>query len=294
MATHPVAVPSVESQVPVRIPHLARILVPIDFSEPSRVALCRAIDIARIYHSSILLVHVMTHQTENGMASILPGALLKLEVDLQHDLDYLKEQVTSYGVPCAALVRKGSVTDNVQDLLHEQGIDLLVLATHGGHGIHGVFLGSTAEHLIRHTTVPVITVGSARNQPAWDERGAKHILFAGNFDPRTLCGLSLALGIHKTTGAMLSVVQALPSGSSPLEVARVREHIEALVPPGTPVYTPIGPTGSSVCNLAREIGAGLIAVGVRRVSIAREIFGTGLLEILLNAPCPVLSVRECD
>ena len=294
MATHLAAGPAVETQVPVRIPHLNRILVPIDFSQPATAALCRAIDIARIYHSSILLVHVMTHQTENGMATILPGALLKLETDLQHDLDYLKKQVTDYGIPCAALLRKGSVTDNVQDLLREHGIDLLVLATHGGHGIHGVFLGSTAEHLIRHTTVPVITVGSAPNQPAWDEHGASHILFAGNFDPRTVCGLSLALGIQKTTGAMLSVVQAMPPGSSPHEIARVREHIQALVAPGTPIYTPVGPTGRVVCALAREIGAGIIALGVHRVSIAREIFGTGLLEILLNAPCPVLSVRECD
>lgn len=281
------------TQVPIRIPHVNRILVPVDFSDASLAAFCRAIDVARIYQSSIVLLHVMTHQTGNGMATILPGALLKLELDLQADLDHLQRQALDYGVACTTLLLKGSVMDNVEEVLRTQAIDLLVLATHGGHGIHGVFLGSTAEHLIRHTTIPVITVGGARNQPGWDVH-VRHILFAGNFAPETLCGLSLALGIQQTTGARLSVVQALPPHSRPELVAATRDRIAAMVPPGTDIHVPVGPVGRTVCTFARELGTGLIALGVRRVSLAREIFGTGLLEILLNAPCPVLSVRHCD
>jgi nucleotide-binding universal stress UspA family protein len=51
--------------------------------------------------------------------------------------------------------------------------------------------------------------------------------------------------------------------------------------------------GETVCRVAREIGAGLVALGVHKNSFAREIFGNCLLEIVLTAPCPVLSVRQC-
>ena len=62
----------------------------------------------------------------------------------------------------------------------------------------------------------------------------------------------------------------------------------------TDIYTPEGSVGPTVCRIARELGVGLITLGVHKSSFAREVFGTGLLEILLNAHCPVLSVRQCD
>src|ERR1035441_4648890 len=156
--------------VPIRLPHVTRILVPIDFSEASMSALERAIDIAKIYPSSLVLVHVMAQQTANGMANILPGALLRMEIDLEDDLDHLRKMAVDRGVASIALLRKGPVLENVREILSREAIDLLVLATHGGRSIHGVFLGSTAERLIRCTTVPVLTVGAARNQPDWDEK----------------------------------------------------------------------------------------------------------------------------
>ena len=280
--------------VPIRLPHVTRILVPIDFSDASMSALERAIDIAKIYHSSLVLVHVMAQQTANGMANILPGALLRLEIDLEDDLDHLRKMAVDRGVASIALLRKGPVLENVREILSREAIDLLVLATHGGRSIHGVFLGSTAERLIRCTTVPVLTVGAARNQPDWDEKGARHILFAGNFAPETICGLSLALGIEQTAGARLSVVQVVPPGTKPETTRDIRQKIESVVPPGTDIHIPEGPVGRTVCQLARSLGTGLIALGVHRNTITREFFGTGLLEILLNAPCPVLSVRQCD
>jgi nucleotide-binding universal stress UspA family protein len=299
MATHPVPALSnipdpLLHEVPVRIPHVDRILVPIDFSEACSAAFLRAVDIAKIYHSSLVLLHVMTHQTSNGMANILPGALLKLELDLQADLQHLGDLARDHGISCSTILRKGPVLEHVRDLLHHQSIDLLVLATHGGRGIRGVFLGSTAERLIRHVTIPVLTVGSACNQPDWSERGARHILFAGDFCPETLCGLSLALGIRQTTGARLAVVQAVPPRTTPEKVRAIRQQIESLVPPGTDIHTPAGPIGRTVCALARELDTSLISLGVHKHSFARELFGTALLEILLNAPCPVLSVRQCD
>jgi universal stress protein A len=293
MTTHPLPYASV-LPVPIRLPHADRVLVPIDFSDACLIAFNRAVDLAKIYHSTLVLVHVMSHDTANGMANILPGALMKLELDLQDDLDHLRQLAAVRGVPCEILFRKGPVLENIESALHHQGSDLLVLATHGGRGVHGVFLGSTAERLIRHVTIPVLTVGCARNQPDWNEKGARHILFAGDFAPETLCGLSLALGIQQTTGARLSVIRVVPRGTCPEALQAIREGIQSLVPPETQIYTPSGPVGRTVCDLARELKVGLVSLGVHRNSFVREFFGTGLLEILLNAPCPVLSVRQCD
>ncbi len=169
---------------------------------------------------------------------------------------------------------------------------MLVLATHGGRSKYGFFLGSTAEQLIRTVAIPVLTVGSAHIDPRWSVRGPGHILFAGDFSQETLGGLSLALGIQQTTGAQLSVVEAIPFGTWPDIQGVIRQRIAAIVPQGVEIHTPPGPVGRSVCEIASRIGAGLIVLGVHRDSFAREVFGTSLLEILLDAPCPVLTLRE--
>jgi len=276
-------------------PSIRKILVPVDFSEASTAAFKRAVEVAKIYHASLYLVYVMAHPTASGMANILPGALLQMQDDLQRDLDAIAQFATDQGVPCKTLLREGGVVEHLRDIGCNKGMDLLVLATHGGRGVHGVFLGSTAERVIRALPIPVLTVGIAQQQqPDWEELGARHILFAGDFCPETLCGLSYALRIRQRTDAKLSVVRVIPPGTKPDKVRVIRESIEAIVPPGTEILLPEGKVGETVCKTARRLGAGLIALGVHRNSFAREFFGNCLVEILLDAPCPVLSVRQCD
>src|SRR5450631_2252494 len=106
MTTHPLPLSSI-LPVPARLPHADRILVPIDFSDASLAALNRAIDIAKIYRSTLVLVHIMTDETVNGMATVLPGALMKLELDLQDELDHMRLMAANQGVPCSFLFRKG-------------------------------------------------------------------------------------------------------------------------------------------------------------------------------------------
>jgi nucleotide-binding universal stress UspA family protein len=287
MLTHPLP----DLAVPVRIPQFSRILVPVDFSEVSTAAFHRAIDIAKIYHSSIVLAHVMTHEPATP-AALDPETRPSPELELQEDLDLLRHLALEREVPCTTLFRKGAVLENVRDIIDRESIDLLVLATHGGRSKYGIFLGSTAQQLIRAVTIPVLTIGSAHSQPGWDEKGPGHILFAGNFSEETLGALSLALGIQQTTGAQLSVVEAVPFGIWPDIHSVIRQRIASLVPHGTAIHTPQGPTGRMVCETASQIGAGLIVLGVHRDSFAREVFGSRLLEILLDAPCPVLTFRE--
>lgn len=280
---------------PVNIPSIHKILVPVDFSECSNAVFSRAVQVAKIYHASLYLVHVMAHPTASGMANILPGALLQMEEDLQRDLDAMAKHASHQGIPCTTLLREGGVLEHVRDIACHQGMDLLVLATHGGRGVHGVFLGSTAERLIRTIPIPVLTIGIApQQQQNWEQIGERHILFAGDFCPETLCGLSYALRIRQRTGAKLSVVRVMPPGSKLEKVRSIRESIEAIVPPGTDIHLPEGKIGETVCKTARKLGAGLIALGVHKNSFSREFFGTCLIEILLDAPCPVLSVRQCD
>ena len=214
MAANPVS-------LPVAIPHITRILLPVDFSDASLAAFSRAVEVAKIYNASLCLVHVMAHPTSTGMANVLPGAIAKLVADLESDLDHLQRQAVEQDVPCTTLLREGNVLDQVRDVARHHGIDLLVLATHGGRGVHGLFLGSIAVRLIRSLTIPVLTVGIFKNQPSWAEAGVRRILFAGDFSPETLCGLTFALSVRQRTNAQLLFAAR---GPSPNQTRGRRRH----------------------------------------------------------------------
>jgi nucleotide-binding universal stress UspA family protein len=57
------------------------------------------------------------------------------------------------------VVRQGVPSHAILDVARARGADLIVLSTHGRHGLPRVFLGSVAEKIARISPVPVITVG---------------------------------------------------------------------------------------------------------------------------------------
>lgn len=68
------------------------------------------------------------------------------------------------GVRGQALYRDGPVRDVIRDVAPDY--ELLMVATHGHTGIDHVFLGSTAEWLIRHVDVPVMVLRLPGVSPA--------------------------------------------------------------------------------------------------------------------------------
>ena len=62
------------------------------------------------------------------------------------------------GMPFNAVVREGEPHSEIVAAAEELATDLIVLSTHGRTGIAHVFLGSTAEKVVRHAGCPVLIV----------------------------------------------------------------------------------------------------------------------------------------
>jgi universal stress protein A len=61
-------------------------------------------------------------------------------------------------VPATALVRLGLPADEIVQTAQEQGVDLIIISTHGHAGLKHVLLGSTAEQVVRRAPCPTLTV----------------------------------------------------------------------------------------------------------------------------------------
>ncbi len=140
------------------------ILVPIDFSDTSLNALRVAIGVARSAGGTISLLHVGTDPAPYLAATGHPGAagevLRGLASDLRKEQEHQLKQLARQELPSqlqgSLLVRSGYPPSVITEQAAEGGHDLIVMGTHGYTGVKHVFLGSVAERVIRHATVPVL------------------------------------------------------------------------------------------------------------------------------------------
>ena len=141
---------------------LKRILVPIDFSECSRNALVYGLRFAQQFGGQLLLVHVVEPMIvpENMLMAVpeLPEAGGNLVNEAQARLAQLAKKEIPAEVKTEVAVRVGRPYHEIIEAAKAEAVDLIVIATHGYTGLKHVFLGSTAERVVRHATCPVLTV----------------------------------------------------------------------------------------------------------------------------------------
>ena len=56
------------------------------------------------------------------------------------------------------LIRKGHPREIILEVAMDIAADVIVMGTHGRRGVSQLFIGSVAEHVVRHAPVPVLTV----------------------------------------------------------------------------------------------------------------------------------------
>jgi nucleotide-binding universal stress UspA family protein len=142
-----------------------KILAPVDGSTTSNLGLQEAIKLARLCGARLALVHVVDLMSYNIAAAADAGMTAEVWQALkdggQEILNQGQAAVQAAGLACETrLVENltGRVWELVLDEVKRSGANLLVLGTHGRRGVGRMLLGSDAEQIVRHTTVPVLLV----------------------------------------------------------------------------------------------------------------------------------------
>jgi len=142
-----------------------RILVPIDGSPTSNLALAEAGKLARLTGAQVRLLHILDpvahasgfERPETYRQDILPQA----RQNAQALLDQARNQLTCTGVATEAELlenRDASVARLVVEHASQWGASVIVLGTQGRRGIERMLMGSDAEQIARHASVPVLLV----------------------------------------------------------------------------------------------------------------------------------------
>jgi universal stress protein A len=136
------------------------IVVAVDFSEFSERVTEVARDLAQRYQADLSIVHVVE---SIPVIDASYGPIVPLDFDLTEQMiDAARKRVDELahclGIPeSRRWVELGSPKAEIIRVASEQKVDLIVLGSHGRHGI-GLLLGSTASSVIHHASCDVLAV----------------------------------------------------------------------------------------------------------------------------------------
>jgi universal stress protein A len=139
---------------------LKRILAPVDFSECSRKALQYAAPFCAQFQASLILLHVVEIPY---VGSDVPMVQLdqwqaQTNENAINRLNELSQERELRGLTVEQVIRIGNPYREIVAAAKEMPVDLIILSTHGHTGFSRMFMGSTAERVVRHASCPVLVV----------------------------------------------------------------------------------------------------------------------------------------
>lgn len=154
------------------------ILVPVDFTAPSRAALMYACRLAQRIELPVLVLHVL-HESPNqagyyrkhdSSRRMLP--LDEVARDMVADMvkELKGEDRNLVALDCArTLVVPGLPADRIPEVAEREGAAMIIIGTHGRNGLSRLFNGSVTKEVSKRSAVPVTIIklpGTGREDDA--------------------------------------------------------------------------------------------------------------------------------
>jgi len=301
------------------------LLVPLDGSEFSERSLPFARAIARTTSASLHLVQVAAPVVQAHFISSsafeyqgldLEGYAQRHRTEAQQYLESVAKRFDDDGISVSAELVEGGVADQLAWYAEHIEADLIVMTTHGRSGVSRMWLGSVADALVRHTSVPVFLMHPEDPYGVPDEVGSiDHILVPLDGSPLAEAVLKPATAMAEATGARLTLTHMVSSHAVlgaqlfpllPDDIVIVREKAEeylkgvaeGLRAKGLTVETHLEEhesPASAIAEVAEKLDAKLIALATHGYGgLKKALLGSVADKVLRASSLPLLVVRPAD
>jgi nucleotide-binding universal stress UspA family protein len=140
-----------------------KILVTLDGSELAKKALVQAEKLAQTFGSEIILFQVVPFMPIYGSPELVTPLIIdeKQKESAEKYLLALSEELKLKGIKVSSAVKTGQqVAVEIIDFAKENGVDLIIMSTHGRSGITRWVLGSTALKVLTRAETPILLMRS--------------------------------------------------------------------------------------------------------------------------------------
>ncbi len=275
---------------------IKKILIPIDFSDISLVAIDHAGFLAQLFKAEIVLLHVIEKNWEQ-FNIIAPELRIDVPSDLTNAIEKKLEETADsirakFGVSSIALTATGHIFSEILTIAKEHEVDLVVMGTHGVSGVVEFFVGSNAFKMVTLSDCPVMTVQGHSNH-----KGFKDILLPIDNSVHSRQKLNHAIVLAKHFGSRLHIL-GLDDSTDDQELKKFDhklEQIEEYIKKCNLSFTRKIVRGKNqavmTLSYAKTIDADLIIIMTDQdENITGRLMGVYAQQIVNHSQIPVLSI----
>jgi nucleotide-binding universal stress UspA family protein len=171
------------------------ILIPLDGSPQSNVALPLARTLAHDFGGSVTVLRVVPWPAvaENREATIAATDMLRR----------IAQELRGNGLTVRDVVRHGEVAEEILAQCRAQHADLILMRTHGRAGLERAVLGSVTQQVLKSSSVPVMLLRAGGRQISH----IRTLLVPVDGSPGGAVALGTALRLAQSCGAGLKLLQ---------------------------------------------------------------------------------------
>ncbi len=273
---------------------MKKILVPTDFSKEAENAIKVAAKLAKEHNCELILLHLLDEQlysySDSSSTHEPPEAMFYMHLAHKRfentiDKDYLK------GITIHEMIDFKDVEIGVMEISKKQNIDLVVMGSHGATGFKELFIGSTAEKVVRHSDVPVLVIKN--DQPNFH---IDDFVFASDFNEDNKEAYKQATKLAKTFGAKIHLltVNTIDNFSNTASAkARILDFVKDVDFNNYTIniYNDETPE-KGILNFSKIMGADIIGISTHGRQGLSHFFNGSLSEDIVNhAQKPVITFK---
>ncbi|MFN5182324.1 MAG: universal stress protein [Bacteroidota bacterium] len=191
-----------------------KILVPLDFSETSMLAVRHACFLAQLRKGTVLLVHIVPKSNEL-LDVIQPELNLSIDMEkaanaIRNKLEDLAGQLhKEFGIAVNYQVSTGNVSKEILKICEEEKCGMIIMGTQGYSALEMIFIGSNTIKVLGDSDVPVMSVRT----PA-SKNGYKNIILPIDESSHSRQKVNIAIEMAREFGAKLHVLGIVDSEDS--------------------------------------------------------------------------------
>lgn len=273
---------------------MKKILVPTDFSQEAENALKVAAQIAKKHGSEIYLLHMLEipMQEIDAVSSHVEVPEVMFFMKMAHkkfneimDSDYLKD------ITVHEIVKPEASFNNVVDICHEHGAEIIIMGSHGASGFKEMFVGSNAEKVVRNSDVPVLVIKNEHDEFSIDD-----FVFASDFKNDSKETYRQATEFATAFGAKIHLLLVNTAGSF-TTTKKANDRINAFIEDYSfknytiNIYNDDS-VEKGILNFSKDIDADLIGISTHGRQGIAHFFNGSISEDLVNhAKRPVITFK---
>ncbi len=283
-----------------------KILFPVDLSDNCTATAPFVETMAQKYNAEVTLLHVL--EMPSGLIPDWYGGTVPV-IDINTIWQAETEAAQSYltdrfqGLKVHRAVVQGDAAQAIDDYARDNGMDLIMMPTHGYGLFRTLLLGSVTAKVLHDTPCPVWTGVHVEDSPAVSPEFAT-ILCAVDRTEDSIPTMRFACRLAHDNHARLFLVHAIPGAEVAPEkyfdvdlrayleqdARKTIDKLQETAGVGAPLCLGAGEVSHVVRDSALGHSADLVVIGRGRATRSLGRLRSNVYSIIRDAPCPVLSV----